>query len=681
MVKSEKKILIVDDGKGMGELLSYEMKALGYQSLIAKDAQQAILHVEKEKYQILIGDIDMPRMNGFEMLERVKEVDPQVEVILTAENGSVEMAVESMKKGAYDFVLKPFNMAEMKELVEKAIEKNELKALVALYEASKALFSTMHLDELFEIVMDLIKRVLKADECSLMLVGEDQMLSIVASRGIPQELAQSVHLKIGERISGLAAKEKRDFLLINGLEGYPDLKRVQDRTRPINSSIVCPLMDKGKVLGVLNVSRTTNDENYNSTDLHSASIFAAQVALAIQNAKLYESLESKLMELETSNKSLKEAQDQLLQSEKLASIGLLVSGVAHEINNPLTAVIGYTQLLMDSDASPNTQKQLKTIFDQAQRCGRIVQDLLLFARKRKPNSATVNLVKILEESIRVTSQEIKIGGVEIHKKYATEDAMVDGDEHQLQQVFVNMITNACQALRSVSGKRSLEIEASKSDDFFNVIIRDNGPGILKENRSKVFDPFFTTKEVGSGTGLGLSLCYGIIKEHSGTIGIVDSEKGACFRIELPLAKKRIKPTVEAVNLKPAVGKFGKGKNILLVEDESSIRGLLNVVLADKGFEIDTASTGEIALEKIKEQPYDIIICDYRIPQMNGLELYENVKKSNPNAAARFLFVSGSITFGEKVSDFLEEEQLPYIAKPFTSEDLLRAVDGILKDAA
>jgi signal transduction histidine kinase/DNA-binding response OmpR family regulator len=672
--KKDVHILVIDDEPGMRDLLSYELSNQGYRVSTATNGLEGIELVKKEKFRLIISDVKMPQMNGIEMLEKVKLIDPDIEVIMTTGYGTVENAVSAMKKGAYDFVLKPFNLEEIYMLVEKALEKSKLRALVALYEASKAIFSTVKLESLLTIVMDLIQKVLQADEGSVMLLESDGLLHIAASTGINQEEAKKIHIKVGERIAGLAAKERKEFLLINGLDQYPEFKGIAPNSR-IKSSIVCPLIYNNELLGVLTVNRTTQKNHFNATDLQSASIFASQVALAVQNAKLYHELEIKVQELKTANQSLNSTQDQLLQSEKLASMGRLVAGVAHELNNPLTAVIGYTQLILEEGPQGELQRQLNIVFQQAQRCRHIVQNLLSFARRQRPQPKEVDPCALIDETLDGLSLEMKNREVRVQKKYPKGGAKIMGDANQLRQVFLNILGNATQALEETAGDRLIAISVAPQGEQVRILFSDNGPGISKELIGKIFDPFFTTKEVGKGTGLGLSLSYGIIKEHGGSLSVQSEKgKGATFIVTLPT---KLWPVVEEIPPVQTHHQVKKTRHILCIEDEESVRGFVMTILG-RDYKIDTAPDGEIALRKLNDNEYDLVLCDYMIPKINGLELYKKTKENNPSLAARFMFVSGSTEFIQDSAAFFSENNIPCLLKPFTKKELLIAIDNIFE---
>jgi len=675
--KEDIRILVIDDEAGVRKMLSHELKMQGFQVKTASDGLEAMEMIKNEKFNLAISDVKMPKMDGVATLEGIKKIDPDLEVIMATGYGTIETAVSAMKKGAYDFVQKPFNLDEIFTLIERALEKSELRALIGIYESTKAIFSAVKLESLLEIVMDLIQKVIKADEGSIMLLDADNKLYIAGSRGIPDEVVKNVHLKIGERIAGFVAKEKRELLLINGLEGYADFKGIESNER-IRSSIVCPLLYQGELLGVLNLNRTSNNDHFTKSDLRNASIFAGQVAQAVQNAHLYRALESKVEELKKAYQDLENVKDEMIQSEKLASVGRLMSGVAHELNNPLTSVIGYAQLLLETEVSGETREQLKIIYDEGERCRKIIQNLLAFSRKRKPKKELIDVAVVVDEAIKLVSMETKRLGIQVETKFPENNPQVFSDAHQLRQVFLNLLTNAIHELDNQKGARSIHISAEEKGSLYRLIFCDNGPGIPAEFLNKIFDPFFTTKDVGKGTGLGLSLCYGVISENGGKLAVKsDLGKGASFIVDLPIATEEDRASAEgdmgrnapAASVRDAMKDI---KSVLLIEDEPAISKLLQQILSTAGCHFTSALDGDAAYALLQKRQYDLIISDYRLPKMDGRTLYEKIRSEKPECSKRFIFLTGS-AFNNELDQFFKKHSIPNLKKPFTKESLLALI--------
>jgi len=526
------KILVVDDELGIRDMLSYELSSHNYRVVTAVNGEDALEKIRKEKFQLVISDVKMPRMDGMEMLEAIKKIDPDVEVIMSTGFGTIETAVSAMKKGAYDFIQKPFNLDEILALIEKALEKNELKVMLGVYESSKAVLSLIKLDELLPVMAKLTLQVLKADDASILLMGPDNCFQYAASAGLPAETEarRRTCLELGERVAGKVAKG-REPVIINGPLESDDRFLGMAGLREIRSSIVYPLILEGKVLGLLNVNRTAQKEPFTAADLRHATIFCSQISQAINNAALFRELEDRIKEIQ-------EMQSQLVQSEKLAGIGQLSAGIAHEINNPLAGIMGFAEIVLKSDGlSPQQRGDIETILKQSRRCGDIVKNLLQFSRIKKGKDTPVNVLPVLEASLQLAGFDLKRANIGVIKSFPADLPLITGNAGQLQQVFLNLIMNARQAMEGKKGAE-LRILASGKEDGVILRFEDNGCGIPPENISKVFDPFFTTKAVGKGTGLGLSVSYGIIKAHHGIISVESRAGiGTAFIISLPVCKE------------------------------------------------------------------------------------------------------------------------------------------------
>jgi signal transduction histidine kinase/CheY-like chemotaxis protein len=520
------KILVVDDERGIRDLLSLELGSRDYKVSTAANGEEALEKIKNEKFQLVISDIKMPRMGGLEMLEAIKKIDPDIEVIMSTGYGTVETAVSAMKIGAYDFIQKPFNLDEILALTEKALEKSDMKTLLGIYEASKAIFSSVKLEALLPLMAKLSTRILKADDASIMLIDPEGKLLVAATIGLETDERKQARLAFGERVAGKVAQLKGPLIITGPLEKDARFSNVAS-LRDIRSSIVFPLLVEGEVLGILNVNRTAREEPFTAAELRHATIFGAQIAQALHNAKLYGELEKKINEIQ-------EMQCQLVQSEKLAAVGQLAAGVAHEINNPLTGILGFTEILLqDKSLSREQREDLESVLHQSRRCRKIVQNLLQFSRRKKPENQMVRLNEVLAPTLQLVQYDFRSANIEIKMHIPEDLPPLYGDSSQLEQVFLNLITNARQAME---GRKKGAVNIRASQEAGRIVIRfeDNGPGIPPENLGKVFDPFYTTKPVGKGTGLGLSISYGIIAQHHGTIRC-ESQEGTstAFIIELP----------------------------------------------------------------------------------------------------------------------------------------------------
>jgi len=391
-------------------------------------------------------------------------------------------------------------------------------------------------------------------------------------------------------------------------------------------------------------------------------------------------LQQSRAQLEETVQTLKSTQGQLIQSEKLSAVGEFVAGVAHELNNPLAAVVGFAEMLKDSEADTKNRRYLDMIYKSAQRCQKIVQALLSFARRHQPERKPMSVNTMVEAVLEMLNYQLRTSNIEVVTQLSPSLPVVLADGHQIQQVLLNVINNARQAMENQQTGGRIKVITEVLGAYVRIIIHDNGPGISEENLARIFDPFFTTKKVGQGTGLGLSLCYGIIKEHGGNIKPSSRPgEGAKFTIELP-AFDHAGETVDALPAMETRAKNvseGAGKKILIIDDEEAILQMLREGLADNGYSVDTASDGEKALLQLRDNHYDVTLCDWKMPGLNGRQIYERLRADNPALCRRVVFFSGDVVNGQ-MREFLEQEKRPCLAKPFAFGEVRAAITDILK---
>ncbi len=365
-------------------------------------------------------------------------------------------------------------------------------------------------------------------------------------------------------------------------------------------------------------------------------------------------------------------------ANKLASVGELTAGIAHEINNPLTAILGFTQLIMERDLPENTKADLKIILDSALRAADITRRMLLFSRQEKPIRFPCNINEIIESSLKLRSYYLEVNHIKIINELDPALPQAMADANQIQQVMINLIINAEYEMIRTNGGGILRIKTEKTDNMIRIMIQDNGPGISKENMEKLFQPFFTTKKVGEGTGLGLSVCHGIIAEHNGRI-YAESEagKGATFFIELPIIegapREEYTPARRVVN---DTGEAIKAK-ILVVDDENLITDLLEQILTSEGYEVSVSGKTTEALKLITSENYTLILLDIKMPEMSGIELYQHLEEIDKSIRGKVIFLTGDV-LGEDTREFFSRTGAPYIIKPFSIDNLKQEIRNKIK---
>jgi len=374
-------------------------------------------------------------------------------------------------------------------------------------------------------------------------------------------------------------------------------------------------------------------------------------------------------------KAKQEAQErQALVENRLASIGELASGIAHELNNPLTSIIGFSAILLDKNIPEDLKEYVKIIDQEARRTAMVVKNLLTFARKREPDRQPVDINKVILGLLELRAYEHRVNNIRVKTHFTPNLQEVTADRFQLEQVFLNIIINAEYFMTEAHGKGTLTVTTEQIGDIIKASFIDNGSGIAKENLEHLFDPFFTTKEAGKGTGLGLSICHGIITNHNGRIyAMNNSGRGATFIVELPAVAEAKRP--EPAEIISKAKRISPAK-ILVVDDEPRILQLIEHSLSEKGYEVETLVDSNDVLERLKVNTYDIILLDIKLPSIDGMELYHRIAKIDKSLARKIIFITAATRHSD-VRDFLFKTKAPYLVKPFSIEELADYIDDVL----
>jgi signal transduction histidine kinase/BarA-like signal transduction histidine kinase len=364
---------------------------------------------------------------------------------------------------------------------------------------------------------------------------------------------------------------------------------------------------------------------------------------------------------------------QLLQAEKMAALGQTISGVAHELNNPLATILSWAERLADRNLDDTSRRGIDVILGEAERAARIVRNLLTFARKRQSTRSMIDLNQVVRETLTLRAYEQRLTNIDVVTTLASGLPPVFADPHQIQKVLLNLVINAEQAMLSANGRGSLGLRTWYAGEHNAVVLQvcDDGPGVPPDVRNKIFDPFFTTKEVGKGTGLGLTVAYAIVQEHGGSIR-VDSPPtgGASFIVEFPVSS--VENTARPRTPTGAADHLVHGASVLLVEDERALATAVVEALTEAGLRVEHAGDGEEALARVRQNRYDVVICDLKMPRVDGMMLYRAIAAATPTLARRVIFVTGDVA-GADAERFLEESGCRWLAKPFRFVDLLRNV--------
>ncbi|MFA5041522.1 MAG: ATP-binding protein [Bdellovibrionales bacterium] len=407
----------------------------------------------------------------------------------------------------------------------------------------------------------------------------------------------------------------------------------------------------------------------------SVAVYARGLTYQDENAMvmgLYDLTESKKAEAQ-----IAQQQEALQQSEKMAALGGLLAGVAHELNNPLSVVVGQSTLLMEGSPEPKVTTRAEKIFKAADRCSRIVKSFLALARRKPPEHKKVDLNQIVRGSLELLGYQLRIGDIDIQTNFDPKLSEIIGDSDQLTQVVTNLVLNAAQAMDGWKQQRRISITTCcDAEGSILLVVADTGPGIPQDIRTRIYEPFFTTKSSKGGTGVGLSLCLNIVSAHGGEILLGDTPGGgATFTVKFPLSKNTVSDdsvqNEDPLTLKPLT--------LLLVDDEVELAQTLADLLEPEGHTVDIAANGAIAMEKLRKRSFDAIISDLRMPVMDGPALYEALEHELPSYLNKIIYVTGD-TLSSHVQEFLSSHNVPIVEKPYRLKDIRRTLSDILKNA-
>jgi two-component system NtrC family sensor kinase len=419
---------------------------------------------------------------------------------------------------------------------------------------------------------------------------------------------------------------------------------------------------KDSPIGIMGL-RSHTEHEYSSGEENLMVAISRQLATTIEKVRLYE-------ETCKAYEDLRRTQEQLLQSEKMSAVGQLIAGVAHELNNPLTAILGYAQLLESEGLNERAHDYVGKMFKQAQRTHRVVQNLLSFARQRKPERSEVDVRKVLEETLTLRDYDLKVNNIVVEKDLGEKSALVVADPHQIEQVFLNIINNAVDAVLETGRSGKLKIHVFCERNEVCAQFADDGPGIKDPKR--IFDPFYTTKSVGKGTGLGLSICYGIVKEHGGDITAHNASEGggAVIEVRLPMAVPA-GAVVEAAPVAAPRRQVAIQGRVLLVEEEEAVMEFERDVLIGAGANVVTATRSEDVKTRLLSEPFDALIMSGKMPaDWNAKEAYLWLKQHCSEMHKHVLFTfSNGVEQGDERA-FLRENDVPYLVKPFEVAELI-----------
>ncbi|MEX3011543.1 ATP-binding protein [Hoeflea sp. TYP-13] len=372
---------------------------------------------------------------------------------------------------------------------------------------------------------------------------------------------------------------------------------------------------------------------------------------------------------------LSNQREMLFQNEKMSALGELLAGVAHELNNPLSIVVGHSLMLREEAHEPETIKRIEKISNAAERCAKIVKTFLAMARQQPTKMESTDINSVISTAVDVTGYGRRDDGLEIACDLSDNLPNIVADADQITQVVINLIMNAEQAIAGAGKGDRITVSTgiAKSGEFVQIDVTDNGPGIPKNIMARIFEPFFTTKEVGDGTGIGLAFSHRIILSHGGHIWVdTEYQGGSRFCICLPMAGKAAEKSANGDD----AGRHGGGVRALIVDDEVEVAELIAEILKKEGFRVDLAHSGDRAIEMLEDETYDLLLSDLNMPQLDGRGLYEAIRDTHPGVLEKTAFITGD-TMGAASQALLQESKRPYLEKPVSPAELRELVYGIL----
>jgi signal transduction histidine kinase/DNA-binding response OmpR family regulator len=531
----QKRVLVVDDDLYLAETIAEVLRGEGYEAFVCNTGCQALMEVSEREFDIALIDIRLSDMGGIDVLKQLKEKAPQMDVVVVTGNASVHSAIEALNHGASRYILKPTPPHELLSIVRDLFDRRELLRRSSLYlrrleaqmKLSQALASALLPEEVAQAAVDATRVVADVQACVLLLLGEGKRLKPLAWSGISEEMA--VTLASNEDVVRYISSQEAE----GKTPGMAALKMKKSRQKRVCPVALFRLRGRTSDLGLLGVIVRCGSFESHEEDLLFA--IANFVGVALERAILYERLEK-------AYSALKKAQREMVRTEKMSAIGRLASGLAHEIGTPLNIISGRAEYLYELAKDDRDMRQgLKVIVEQIDRISSLLRQLLDFSREHTTEMTPLDLGKVIMETLTLMDSSLRKANVSVFVDKPEALPLVRGNFNQLQQVFINLLMNSVDAINAKfkkegkkhGGKIAISLSLNNGGDEVKVSVWDNGIGIKDEDIDKVFEPFFTTKGVGAGTGLGLSVVYGIISDHGGKIE-VESKWGEETKVSFTL---------------------------------------------------------------------------------------------------------------------------------------------------
>ncbi len=552
-------ILAVDDDRGMRAAVTRTLSRRGHVVVAVGTAEDALRHLEEREFDVAILDVNLPTGDGIELLTAIKRRAPRTEAIMLSGYNSIEIAMRSVRAGAFDFIEKPYADERLIHTIDRAIEHRKLRQATVLYQAVQVIFRTRDPERLPEAIVKVSMEVMVADTATLLLLGLDHKFYVAHAFGLDAQIARTTRIALGEGVAGKVALSRTPLVIEGDVSRYAELAGLAGRPR-VRSSIVYPLVLADEVFGILTFNRLTEERPFGAADLEKAGVLASQVLLALENSRLAR---------------------QSATAEKLAAVGQLAAGIAHEISTPIQfigdslyflneafrdvvqLVSGLDEIVLRMSTAKDPDdaralliearrladevdlayvreavpKALARTAEGAARIANIVRAVKEFGRPDRVDKLAADLNECLRNTLIVSHAEYA-NVADVETEFG-DLPLVFCHAGELSQVFLHLIVNAGHAIADVVGdsqrRGKIVVRTRHDGDTAFVSIEDTGTGIPHEAEARVFDPFFTTKAVGRGTGLGLSIARTIVEKHGGSLTFeTQIGQGTRFSMRLPV---------------------------------------------------------------------------------------------------------------------------------------------------
>lgn len=648
-----KRLLVVDDDGSIRELLGDYLRQLEYQVVLAETFEEACSRCTEGTYSAALVDIVLAGRSGLDLLPELRQENSHLPIIMMTSHASIETAVEAMRRGAYDYIRKPFDpIDDVGRILERAVEHGRLRTendrlvselmqrnleldrnvqrLTSLNAAGRAMGTILRVQELLDYFVQLVVQELQVERASVMLIDEaENVLKIVASHGIPADVVAQVRVRLGDGVAGWVAKKGKPILVKDVLDD-PRIEAKRDGPYTSDSFISSPIVMSvpikklDKTLGVINVTHKRSRQPFVQDDMVFLYSLAGQAAVAIEAAAHFEDLIEAL-------KRLKETESQLVTSERRSAIGQMTAGFAHDFNDLLNGILSRAQLMLDQlgPESDNDKwglvRDLHVIEQLTLQGADLIRRVQEFTGVRRPTTdESVDLSQICREAVEMLrplwQEEARPRGwnYQIRTSLA-ESATVQGNGFDLLQSVIQILSNAVEAM---PGGGEISLSTATRDGRVTLSVEDRGEGMDEETRRRACEPFFSTR--GSGRGLGLSVVYGVVKRHGGSLKI-ESEPGSGSRMVLEFPISTSLGVTAEIQVQEQLSESAR---LLIAEDQVQVREVLVQMFSRTGFEVTAVDDGDRALDAMGEKEFDVLLTDLSMPGASGWDLSKRIRQKN-----------------------------------------------------